>query len=246
MIFNSMMQEHEKILFEASQNIKQEKKYQDKVKNKNNLLNEITTQFQKRDMGREFYDPYDSIVCEGKLKIDMLYYQQLMENLDDNYNSIVENVLVDLLKTVKNIYEFVNIKPEIFGSGITEELLNESSVEINRKLSKHIYESLDATFYKLTPQERSAKYKDISEQYIKELITEGAEADTAITFAIKTAVMENLLTKVSFPFTCWTRVKYLTESHDYGLVFDQQHLIELVESFEHKIKKLSKIIATCV
>lgn len=243
-MFNTQLSEHEQILFEASQNIKREKEYN--KNSKKDLMAEISNQVSKKDRADEFYEPYDSIVCEGKLKIDLMYYQQLMKNLDEEYTPYVEGLITDVIKNVREIYEFINIKPEVFGRKVTTDLLNESTVDINNILSQRLYESIDSLFYKLTQEQRIEKYKDISENYITELTQNGLDSKNAITIGIKSSIMENVLTRISFPFTCWTRVKYLTESNDYGMVFDQNSLIELVENFENKIKKLSKITATCV
>lgn len=243
-MFNLQISEHEKAFNDARKQIMEEKR--NKNSHKIDLLTEVSNKMKYRDMGKNLYDPFDPIICEGKLKVDALYLSQLMKNLDESYIPKVEPLLVDLFRNVKSIYEFINIKPEVFGKGISLDILEESMNEINRKLSKSIFESLDATFYRLTSEERIAKYKDKSEDLVKTLINEGADADQAITFAIKTLVLENLLTKISFPFTCWTRVKHLTESQDYGLIFDQQQLIDLVESFEKKVKNIAKVITTCV
>ena len=243
-MFNLINPEHEKVFFEARNTILEEKHFNNL--SKKNLLDEIADQYNHKDKGENFYDPFDSVVCEGKLKIDMLYYQQLMENLDPQFVPHVESLLVDICKNVKDIYEFINIKPEIYGRNINFNLFNESIGEINKQLSKTIFESLDAMFYRLTPQQRVDKYKEKSEDTIKFLINEGSDPNSAIVFGIKTTIMENLLTKISFPFTCWTRVKYLSESQDYGLVFDQEQLNEIIDAFETKIKKMAKIVATCV
>lgn len=246
MFYTDKLMETDQIMFEAQRKIKSEKKHKDITRRRKDLMNEVAEQFSKRDMGRDFYEPFDPIICEGKLKIDMMYYQQLMERLNDEYTPVVENMIIDLFKTVKEIYEFVNIKPEFFGKNVNTDLLNEPSSEVRRVLSSRLYESLDSLFYKLDPQQRVAKYKDYSKHHIEDMLNEGVDSETAVTFGIKATVMENVLTKISFPFTCWTRVQYLTESQDYGLVFDQDKLVDLVESFEKQVRKLSKVIASCV
>ncbi|MFW6219380.1 MAG: hypothetical protein ACOC33_00800 [bacterium] len=244
MMFNTELTEHEQIMFDAKKKLMEEK-YYNNLTNKD-VLSEIREEIKHRDFAKNLYDPFDPIVCEGKLKIDGLYYQQLMKNLDEQYAPVAGKLMVELMSTVKQIYEFVNINPELYGKEITFDLFNETTSEINRKLSKCIFETLDVLFYKLTPEQRTEKYKEVSESFIKELIQEGSDTDDAITFGVKTTVMENLVTKISFPFTCWSRINYLTESSDYGLVFDQDTLIELVDKFRKDTKNLSKVIATCI
>ena len=231
-------------LMEARARILDEKKNQ--RAHKTDLLTEMKTKHEYLDRGKNLYEPYDGIACEGKLKVDAMYFSQLMKNLEKSHIPIVENLLISLFKDIRQIYEFINIKPEVFGKKITIDILSESQSEINRLLSNTIFESLDASFYRLSPEERSNKYKDKAEYIAKELVNEGADVEQALSFAIKTCVMEGMINKINFPFTCWTRVKYLTESQDYGLIFDQQELINLVESYEKKVRNISKVIATCV
>ncbi len=193
----------------------------------------------------DLYEPFDEIAFEGKTRIDMVYYDQLLQKLDES-NDQTSEIIGSLYKTVRDIYEFVNIKPETYGRKINYEFLNESLENQQKTVSNIIYEYINNHFYKLSPQTRADKYLEESKELAKEMIKEGNEPDDAIQFAIKHVVMEGLLERISFPRPVWYRVKFLTEDEAYGRVFDQQDLIEHVELFESKIYELSKLIAVVI
>lgn len=210
------------------------------------LLEEAERISKQKDMGKGFYKPYDQIAFESKIRVDMMYYDQLFQKLDEGVHPQIEGVMSALFTNVRKIYEFANIIPEFYGKGINESIIDDSLEKAQRRLSKAIYENLDRNFYKLTEEQRKDRYYDNSKETIAALITDGTDADDAIKFGVKVSVIENLLKNVSFPFGSWSRIQYLTDNVDYGRVFDQDKLVDLVESFESKIHNLAKIIATCV
>jgi hypothetical protein len=200
------------------------------------------------DMGKGLYQPFDQIVFEGKIRVDMMYYDQLFQKLDESVHSKIEEVMTALFTNVRKIYEFVNIKPEIYGKRleINEDILDDSLERSQRKLSKAIYENLDLNFYRLNEEQRKERYYEACKETIKDLITDGSDPTEATKFGIKVAVLENLLRSISFPGATWSRVTHLTESVNYGKIFDQNRLVGLVEAFEKKIHNIAKIIATVV
>jgi hypothetical protein len=197
-------------------------------------------------MGRAMYEIYDPVIFEGKIRVDMMYYEQLFQKLEPEVKEKLQESMAHLFTNIRKIYECINIKPEIYGKGINEEIIDESIEHAQRKLSKAIYENLDKNFYRLNEEQRQSKYYEICKGTIKDLMAEGMESDSAVSFSIKTAVIQELLKSIAFPFSAWTRTKHLMESVQYAKVFDQDRLINLVESFEKKIFNISKIIATCV
>lgn len=200
------------------------------------------------DMGKGLYHPYDQIAFEGKLRVDMMYYDQLFQKLDESVHGKIEEVMTALFTNVRKIYEFVNIKPEIYGKrlGINESILDDSLERSQRKLSKAIYENLDLNFYRLNEEQRKERYYEVCKETIKDLIKEGVDSEEAVKFGIKVSVLENLLMSISFPGATWSRVKHLTESVNYGKIFEQNRLVGLVESFEKKIHNIARIVATVV
>jgi hypothetical protein len=199
---------------------------------------------QKATAGSEFFEPYDSLLWEGKVKVDMLYFDQLLQKLEESEQ--IYNALGGYFKNIRQIYEFVNLKPEIYGNGLDFTILEKSNEAQKQMLSTIIYEYFDKNFYSLTTEQRKQKYLEESRDLAKQLISEGVEPDEAIVFSTKVSIVETLLQRIAFPFAVWSRINYLTESADYGKVFDQEALVELVDSFEKKIYSLSKVVSAVV
>lgn len=238
--------EKEKDLMEMARNaLRMDKKYAHDNP-KVNILTEAKDQFEKADHGRNLYEEYDEAIFESKLAIDMMFYKNLFLKLDETYRVDVQKTLANTYRTVKEIYEFVNIKPELFGKDVTTKLLESTLGESEKKIKDVIMEAVDSSFYQLTPEQRFEKYSERVTPLAKKLIQESCEAVDSIQFSVKSVIMEDILTKISFPKMCWTRVKHLCDSEDFGRIFDQSKLVELVESFENNIKKLSKYVAASV
>ncbi len=196
----------------------------------------------KIDQGADLYEPFDSLVFEGKLRIDLAYYDQLLQKLEE-HQSDIENELSSLYGTVRELYEFVNIKPEVYGRKITIDFLNESVDDQQRELTKIIYEYIDTKFYRLTPQKRKERYLEEAKIVAKQLIQEGEDPDKSIQHAIKTIVMEGLLSRIAIPQHINYRIKYLIEDPNYGAIFDQDNLIQLYEVYTTKINKMAQVIS---
>ena len=199
---------------------------------------------QKATAGSEFFEPYDSLLWEGKVKVDMLYFDQLLQKLEESEQ--IYNALGNYFKNIRQIYEFVNLKPEIYGKGLDYTLLEKSNEVQHQLLSTVIYEYFDKSFYSLTTEQRKQKYLEESRDLAKQLISEGVEPEEAITFSTKVSIVETLIQKIAFPFAVWSRINYLTESDDYRKVFDQESLVELVDVFEKKVHSLAKVVAAVV
>jgi len=199
---------------------------------------------QKASFGSDFFEPYDALLWEGKVKVDMLYFDQFLQKLDES--DALYAALGSYFKNIRQIYEFVNLKPEIYGKGLTFEILEKSNEVQRQALSTIIYEYFDKNFYSLSPDQRSHRYLETSREFAKTLISEGANPEEAITFSTKSNIVESLLTKIAFPFAVKSRIDYLLESADYRKVFDQEALIELVNSFDKKVQAIAKVVAAVV
>ena len=219
------------------------------IKRKKNIPSTIellTETFKRSDKGRYLFESYDRNSYKEKMKVDILFYEHLLKNLDSNYVKPVEDSLDSLYFSIRELYEFVNIKPQVFGKGINVNILNESISSANNKIHNAIYEHLDKTFYSLTPEQRCYKYYDIQKPLSFQLINEGTNVEDSITFAIKTTITEGLLKDIAFPFSVWSRITYLAEDADYSKLFDRNKLLNLIENYLTKTHNLAKIIATCI
>jgi len=210
------------------------------------VLMEATSKMKSADFGKDLYEPYDDVTFEGKVAIDLMYYKHLLNNLDESYSKDVQELIAQTYRTVKNIYEFVNIKPTIYGKGINTTILENSIDVVEKKLSTVLTETVDNLFYSLPPEKRMDKYSDRAIPMAKRLITEQNNPDESLQFSIKSCVMEDVLVKIAFPGVNWLRVKHLSESEDFGLIFDQQKLVDLVENFSKQVKRLSNYVAASV
>jgi len=198
----------------------------------------------KATAGADFFEPYDALMWEGKVKVDTLYLDQFLQKLEESEELYA--ALGSYFNNIRQIYEFVNLKPEIYGKGLDYSILEKSNEAQRQILSNVIFEYFDKHFYSLSPRQRKEKYMEESREIAKTLIAEGADPDEAIAYSTKVCLVENLLRRIAFPFSVWSRVQYLTESEDYRKVFDQETLIELVNSFEKKATAMAKIIAAVV
>lgn len=219
-------------------------KIQESRAKKRDHLEVIQEGIQKATAGSEFFEPYDSLLWEGKVKVDMLYFDQFLQKLEESEQ--IYAALGNYFKNIRQIYEFVNLKPEIYGKGLDYTLLEKSNEAQHQLLSTIIYEYFDKNFYSLTAEQRKDKYLEESRELAKTLISEGVEPEEAITFSTKKSIVETLLQKIAFPFAVWSRINYLTESADYRRVFDQEALVELVDSFNKKVSSLAKVVAAVV
>jgi hypothetical protein len=213
-------------------------------KEEKTLLEGYEIAAKKVDRGRDLYESYDDIAFETKIRIDMIYYDQLLQKLDESAEA--EEHITNIYKTVKEIYEHINIKPEIYGRGIDYQFLNESIADQKKTLANIIYEYINGNYYKLDTEKRKEKYLSESTQFAKELIQEGVDTDVAIQRGVKTVVMEGFLGRVAFPQPIQYRIKYLMEDESYGEVFDQASLIELWSKFKSQTADMAKIVSTVI
>lgn len=220
------------------------RKIRESKSKKRNHIEIIQEGIQRATAGSEFFEPYDSLLWEGKVKVDMLYFDQFLQKVEESEQ--IYSALGNYFKNIRQIYEFVNLKPEIYGKGLDYTILEKSNEEQHQILSNIIYEYLDKNFYSLSADQRKQKYLEESRDLAKKLISEGVEPEEAISFSIKSCIVETLLQKIAFPFAVWSRINYLIESDDYRKVFDQEALVELVDDFRSKVRSLSKVIAAVV
>jgi len=207
-------------------------------------IDEIYESYKQYDYTSDIYEQFDELTFENKKKVDRMYYNILLRNLPINMLNEMEKTLESLYKTIGEIYEFINVKPEIYGNNITFEVINESNYSSFEKLSKNIDVYFRNNYYNLTTEEKENKFFDTHKDYAKQLISESKlPVEDSIKMSVTTRIVEGLLKNISFPFLSATRLKYLMEDYDYGEIFDQGHLVELVNIYENKIFNLSKVVS---
>ena len=90
----------------------------------------IQQQIRSYDYGKDMFEEYDEVKAEGKVKIDMVYFEHLTKHLDESLRESLHESMTSLFRIVDKIYEHVNIEPEVFGANVDVNLLNES-IDVN-------------------------------------------------------------------------------------------------------------------
>ena len=223
------------------------KRIQEKNKKKISLIEQIEEERTILDKGKHLYEEYSEETFNYKSKIDLLYYKQLLENLDESLVNKVEQLLIKNIKTIKDIYESINTNPECFKASKIPNNILEESIEIQQQtISKNIYEFLDTKFYKLSPEKREEKYLPLCSEDSKKLISEGISPEEAVQFSIKKNVIVEFLDNIAFPSTIKHRLNYLLESKSYGQIFDQKQLKKTFENYQKATENIAKIITVCI
>lgn len=243
---NLNVDDNYEIMMESKQTLRRVKSAKKNLKK--DLFVEAVEAAKRYDSGSHFYEVYDSADFEAKSLVDMLYYKQLFNKIEENEQHIskIESLLTTLTRNVKNVYEITNLKPEIYGNNINTSILESSENESSSKIAKQIYEYFDQNFHKMNVKTRNEKYYNESVQISKKLIIEGLNTEEAIQYSIKCVVMEGLLRKIAFPFSIQSRINYLIESDIYQKVFDSQRLVESVDLVNKDIRKIASIISVVV
>lgn len=221
-------------------------KLQSKQIHEKTLENKMFEHWEKYDKGRSFFEEYTPELFESKIKVDLLYMDQLLQKLDNHQISEVENLISSLYQNVREIYEIMNIKPEIYGRDVSEDVINESSEIVHSKLSKNIHSFLSTRYYDLPLEKREDVYFERVKDHSADLIIENHTPQDAVEYSIKVCLMEDFMQTVCFPFSAKSRLEYLLEDEAFGDVFDQNSLQENYNLFNTKLKGISRIIAACV
>src|SRR6056297_1888135 len=221
----------------------------EKIRNKQNQTKSFQDRMQEHwstyDKGRSFFEEYTPEIFESKMKVDLLYMDQFLQKLDNQQISEVEKLISSVYKDVKEIYEIMNVKPEIYGKNITEDIINESTEMIHNHLSKNIHSFLARNYYDLPVEKKESMYYERVKEDSADLIHENHNPKEVVAYSMKKCLMEDFVKNVCFPFSARCRLNYLLQDEAFGDVFDQESLQEHYDSFNKKLKSLSKIVAAC-
>lgn len=213
--------------------------------NKESLLQE---QEEKRRLPKVNYakfvfEEYDDDSFETKVKMDTAYYDILLSKLGEPQQEAVETILATMLSTVKTIYETINVKPKIYGLQRLNGL-NESQTNIAQSASRIISDFITRNYYRLNQEERENKYmgrvKDTSKSLI---LNEGVDPKEAVSFALRSAVIEELLEHINFPMTVKNEIETSLTSTDYAQMFDPQVLSDQWDKYQEQALNFSKIVS---
>jgi hypothetical protein len=237
-----MLYDDDNLIYESSQTLK---RINESKTYKKTLDQEIAEAKKRSDSGRHLFEEYDLETFKNKMNVDLLFFEQLLQKLEPEQTTQLEPVISKLYKTVREIYEFTNINPEIFGR-FDVSIISESDEVIKQTLSKKIFTFLENKFYNLSHERQINKYKDQIIPTSEQLISEGTDHTKAVKFALKECISGELISNICFPFSIKSRIDYLMENEAYAEIFDQDKLKSLHESFINTSMNVAKVIAVCV
>ena len=225
--------------------LKYQTKALDALKKINQPLEEAKKTPTKTMYDRYIFEQYSDTAMSDKLKHDSAYFNVLFENINEDDTSLANNLLIDLSKTIKSIYEHIDIEPRSIGMKAIA--LNENDDIIAENATRIINEFIDVNYYSLSQDKRDARYKNYVIAESEALVLESSvDPVEATSFCYKCAVMENLIEKISFPEIIKFKIDETMTSDIDQQVFEQTELIDLWSNFQTKTKKLSKLISTVV
>ena len=225
--------------------LKYQNKALDALKKINQPLEETKKAKSKTMYDRYIFEQYSDTAMTDKLKHDSAYFNILFENIAEDKSPLANTLLIDLSKTIKSIYEYIDIEPRSIGMKAIS--LNENDDIISENATRIINEFIDVNYYSLSQEKRDTKYKNYVIAESESLVLESSiDPVEATTFCYKCAVMESLIEKISFPEIIKFKIDETMTSDIDQQVFEQTELIDLWSEFQIKTKKLSKLISTVV
>jgi len=220
----------------------------DRIKNTRDLntLEEIKNHNFKPNYSKILLEEFDNDSFNTKIKYDSAYYNVLLNRLDESQSANIQEILADLLKTTRQIYEHINIKPKIYGINrlVT---LNESDDVIYEMANRVISDYINNNYYKLTNDEKHSRYFESVKSQAKELIiNENITTTDAVEYSMKVSVIQSLLETINFPMIIKNEIEKSLISEEYGDMFEQEELNMLWEDFASKSTDIAKIISAIV
>jgi hypothetical protein len=207
-------------------------------------INLIEERLSKIDYGAIIFEEYDNSKWESKVKIESNIYNQLVKNLEESDLEKIQTLLGDLLLSVNDLYEHVNIAPQLYSTKIN---LEDSENTIVQETDLLIETFLSKKHYSLSTSERNKLYMDATLNLSKDIITnESIDIKEAVEHSYKSLIMQKLIEEVNFPKTVYYRLQELMESPLYGEIFEQDKLIEKWDNFKEKSNTLSRVFAALV
>jgi len=200
----------------------------------------------KPNLTKIFLEEFDIDAFENKIKFDVSYYNVLLNRLDESNGEDAQTLLIDLFKNVRSIYEHINIKPKIYGINRLA-TLNETDDVIYESASRIIHDYINNNYYKLTNEEKHKRYFEQVKDATKDLIiSENIDADEAVEYNVKIAVIQSLIETINFPMVIKNEIEKSLISEEYGDMFEQEELNNLWLEFKNKSINISKIISAIV
>lgn len=213
-----------------------------------NKKNEINLDRLRKNISKKYeyeqglYEEFSESAFETKMRLDVLFFESIFSKLPGNYSEKMSDAVGCFYRTVKELYEQINIKAENI-STLSESILFESEREQEEKFKGILSKYIDREFYRIPPEKRPEKFLNESKDYAEELIKSGETPNDAIQQAIKSCVTTKLVEEVAIPRVIQHRVRYLLEDANYALIFDQNQLRDKWNEFRSQAKSIGRIVA---
>lgn len=215
---------------------------ENKEKNTSLVLESAST---TRAKFNSLFSEYSDTRFKEKVALDSYIYNKLLENIQESEREQVSTLITEMLNDVKEIYKFINIEPKNIG------FVNMSSADSRNSLvieaSNIINNFMNKEYYSLTKHEKTRKYRDTVINFAHNIVVEeGLDPQEAIDHSYKTAIIENLLNNINFPFIIKHKINEVFEDDIYNDFFDIGELHNLKESVEIKIKNIARVISVLI
>lgn len=215
---------------------------ENKEKNESLVLESAST---TRAKFNQLFSEYSESKFKEKISLDSFIYNKLLENIQETEREQVSTLITEMLNDVKEIYKFINIEPKNIG------FINMSSADSRNSLvieaSNIINNFMNKEYYSLTKYEKNRKYKESVINFAHNIVLEeGLSPQEAIEHSYKTAIVENLLNNINFPFIIKHKINEVFEDDLYNDFFDIEELHNLKESVEIKIKNIARVISVLI
>lgn len=218
----------------------------DRIQNaKNDQLSEDLA-WKRPNYSKVIFEEYSDEAFEEKVKRDAAYYNVLFKRLDEDQSANLHKILGNMMGTIRQIYEHIDIKPKVYGLGRLPSL-NETDNVIEENATRIISDHINRNYYQLTRDQRRDKYEIGVKSIASDLVVqESIEPEEAVRFGTKVFVVKQFLEDISFPLVVRGEIEDCLTSKAYGEIFEQEKLQDIWESFQTQVFNISKIIASIV
>ena len=219
---------------------------------KNNKTQEIlenqapSFNYTKADYSRMAFEEFDENAFNNKSTLDSYFFKRLIKNIpNENINEGIQ-IVSNLYDKVKQIYEYINVKPKTYGFNINTSL-NNSEETLEEQAQSYINGFLKDNYYNLTAEQREQKYFPKIKPIAESLVLENNLDDkAALEFASKVVLLEDLINRICFPLTIQSLIDESLHDVSYAQIFEQQPLQDLWESFQDQSFKFAKVVAMLI
>ncbi len=200
----------------------------------------------KPNYTKVFFEEFDEESFNQKVKLDSGYYNMLLSKLEESDLESVQGLLGNMLGTVRQIYEHINIKGKVYGMSRLA-TLDDTDDMIQESAGRIVNDFIGRNYYSLTREERHSKYmNEVKAVATSSVIQEGVEPEVAVQQAIKTAVFIKLIESINFPLTVKSEIEHCLVSEEYSQIFKQDELNSLWDLFNEQCQEFAKIVSVIV